>query len=163
MMSNRTKPALIEIKANVNQKNEITLYKLLEQIESIGKQLFWSLLDFKGIGNLSINESIIKFSKEIANLSNGMIFTWEDLVKFSNEIDQVLWMTLIGDRKEENLKRLPIEELYLSNDLVISMLDGDLWILYSKNSRVVDILEKCFEDVKIYINPLKNYPYLDSL
>jgi hypothetical protein len=79
---------------------------------------------------------------------DGFPCTFEFLINFSKKIFQEIEVLIIGCKIKENLHRYKEDqEMYENCDVVIEMIDGGFWEVFSKNKNLIDQLTKRYEKV----------------
>ncbi len=109
-------------------------------------KLNWSLLYLQAMGNLGPGLSIPVFEQKVVESPRGVSIDWAELVSLSERLYQISDITAIGCKDEADLRRFETdEEMYRECDLVIVMFDSSYWEIYSKDSDLIDRMEKHFK------------------
>lgn len=73
----------------------------------------------------------------------------ESLEELSKKIFQEIDVTIIACKEEKNLHRYTEDrEMYETCDMVIEMIDGGFWEVFSRNVKWIDQLTKNFQHIK---------------
>jgi len=130
----------------------IPLSKILTNIPK-ENQLYWGVL-WLDVTPLEKQGSIIhELQLKIDQSENGLHCTFEFLMKISEKIFQEIDMTIIACHKKENLRRYKDDqEMYETCDIVIEMIDGGFWEIFSKNIKWINQLAKKFREVE-FLSP----------
>ena len=88
--------------------------------------LNWTLLDFEGMGKLK-DLSMPAFEEAVKK--NGCAFSWQDLNEFISQIDDFIWISIIGHRatKIDFHKNKTAKDYGAIVELSIDCVDGSLW------------------------------------
>jgi hypothetical protein len=121
----------IKINGNDEQVVSVTLHDILMQIKN-GNRLKWALLDIYAIGDLGNNKLMLDFEAKINESENGVIFELKELLELSAKFQQIMEITLIGNKDVNDLKRYSDdEEMYSKCDYTIQLIDSSYWIIHS--------------------------------
>ena len=126
----------------------ISLSVLLESFES-KRDLTWKLLGIdvtplpgKGISLLSLKKHI-NYPKE------GMFLSFASLKIIASYFFQEIEILIIASAHKNHLHRyIKDQEMYETCDLVIEMIDGGFWEVFSKDHDLIDRLEKKFKETE---------------
>lgn len=106
-MIKNTNKDIMAIKIRITGKSDenILTIKLKDILECIGNPSMykWNLLWIEAIG--TYEESILDFEAKINNSNNGVRFEFDELIKLSDSMDQIIELTLIADLEIEKLVR----------------------------------------------------------
>lgn len=135
----------IRIRDKDNSFVSIELRDILSLIEK-GGEFSWSILFLWATGDLGAGRSIPDFEEEVRLSKSGIHMDWPELVSLSEKFQQTIDIVAIGCGDEANLRRFETdEEMYRECDLVIVMFDSSYWEIYSKDSDLIDRMEKHFK------------------
>jgi len=82
-------------------------------------------------------------------LEKAFLLTFESLLEISKKIFQEINVTIIACKAKENLHHYKEDqEMYETCDIVIEMIDGGFWEIFSKNVKLIDQLAKKFQDIE---------------
>lgn len=122
----------------------ISLNELLENI-SDETQFFWALLWLDVTPQKNEGKYLVELQKKINQSENGLVITFESLVEISKKIFQEIDLTIIACKMQENIQRYQKDrEMYETCDIVIEMIDGGFWEVFSKNIKLIDRLAREF-------------------
>ena len=124
------------------------LSDILEEVTN-GESFYWSILFLIGTPCPEEGLFLTEFSEKVNKSQNGVIISWEELNKLSDKFFQV-WETLILGCRDVNLliRYETDEEMYITCDIVIELIDRTFWQVYSKDQNLISRLEKKFQKIK---------------
>lgn len=143
-------PKGLRINEKKNHVVAVKLKDILSQVVS-GNEFVWSILYLNGVGSPN-DISNLELSKIAFSSPKGYILDWDKLKSYSEAIDPIDWITLIGCREEFHLTRYKDdEEMYLSTDYCIRMFDSSYWEIFTKEDDFYNNVIKNF-DVIAYLD-----------
>jgi hypothetical protein len=87
--------------------------------------------------------------KKTNQLEKALLLTFESLLEISKKVFQEINVTIIACKTKENLHHYEEDqEMYETCDIVIEMIGGGFWEIFSKNIRLIDQLAKKFQAVE---------------
>ena len=122
--------------------------KLKDILECISNPLIykWNLLWIEAIG--TYEESILDFESKVNHSNNGVQFEFDELIKLSDSMDQIIEMTLIADLGSENLIRYTTDDkMYKNCKYVIELIDSSFWEFTSSNFNDLEVIKQKFDGV----------------
>lgn len=126
----------------------ISLSEVLTDIP-YANELNWVLLWFDVTPIKKEGKPITELRKKVNESEGGLPCTFESLVELSRKIFQEIEILIIGCRIKENLHRYKEEQkMYEICDIVIEMIDGGFWEIFSKNINWIDRLTKKYKEVE---------------
>lgn len=126
----------------------IPLSDLLETIQD-EKQFFWAWLWLDVTPLESKGQYVIELQKKINQSKDGLLVTFESILEISEAIFQEIDLTIISCKMEENIHRYKEDkEMYKTCDIVIEMIDGGFWEIFSKNLTWINQLSKKFQNIE---------------
>jgi len=126
----------------------IPLSDLLKNIPD-ETQFFWALLWLDATPLENEGKYLIALQKKTNQSENGLTVTFESLLVISKKIFQEINLAIIACKEKENIHRYKNDrEMYETCDIVIEMIDGGFWEIFSKNTKWIDQLAKKFQTVK---------------
>lgn len=132
----------------------IPFLEILENIKD-GNELNWAALWLDVTPQKNEGHYIIDLEKKINESENGLFFSFEDLKKLSVKFFQEIELTVIGSRLRENLHRYKEDRnMYEMCDVVIEMIDGGFWEVFSSNRNLISQLNKQFQNTEMLISDL---------
>lgn len=139
----------------LDKRNNVVSVELADILVEIqdGSLCYWSILYLQATGDLGEGKSIPVFEKQIHDSENGFFIDWIELKNLSKKFWDLMDITLLGCRNQNQLCRYPTEqEMYETCDYVIEMIDSSYWEVFSKDGEFIDRLSEKFNDVK-HLNP----------
>ena len=134
--------------SDIKEGKCITFSEILSYIKN-GQQFYWSILWLDVTPFHNEGEYIIQLEKEINKSEKGLLESFDFLKKLSSKIFQEIEMIVIASKKKENLHRYKeVQEIYETCDIVIEIIDGGYWEVFSKDKTLIDKLAKKFNDIK---------------
>jgi len=126
----------------------IPLNNLLETIQE-EKQFFWSWLWLDVTPLKNHGQYLMELQKKINQSEDGRTATFESILETSKKIFQEIDLTIVACKTKENLHRYKEDkEMYETCDIVIEMIDGGFWEIFSKNITWINQLAKKFQSVE---------------
>lgn len=131
----------------------VTLIDILEEIQK-GNEFNWSILFLWAIGHLGMGKSvpgnsIPVFEDLIRKSLKGFFINWDDLLTLTKKFQQIIDLTLIGCRDKNLLKRYEDDkEMYETCDIVIQMIDGCFWEVFSNDYELINRLATKFKKIE---------------
>lgn len=130
---------------------DVTLKMLINNISN-GNGFNWRIYYLDDIGNCSFFSN-----RKMGNpySDEGYSISWNDLVKYSEIIEQLIFGVFIGSFKKDIKLMTPDKALYEEYEYYIEMVDGGMWIIFTKDQSFYDkliayykckIIESDFED-----------------
>ena len=137
-------------KIRITGKSDETILtiKLKDILESISNPSIykWNLLWIEAIG--TYEESILDFEARINDSNNGVQFEFDELIKLSDSMDQILELTLIADLASEKLVRYDTdEEMYKNCKYVIELIDSSFWEFTTSDFNDLKVFKEKFDGV----------------
>lgn len=144
---------LIEINGSVNENVlSISLYDLLTTLKNVVEKYYWSIYEITAIGNENSNINIPELETKVFKLPTGLHLTGEELIKFSKALDQVINLILIASKDKSDFSELEnIDEWQSKYPLVIEIVDGYCWNVYSQDREIINFLAKIYKNTKIHL------------
>jgi hypothetical protein len=101
----------------------------------------WNLLWIEGIG--TYEESILDFEAKINESNNGIQFEFDELIKLSDSMDQIIELTLIADIESDKLIRYDTDDkMYKNCKYVIELIDSSFWEFTSSDSNDLEVIKE---------------------
>jgi hypothetical protein len=137
----------------------IPLSGLLENI-SDEMQFLWALLWLDVTSIKNDGKYFVELQKKINQSEDGLLITFESLLETSKKIFQEINLTIIACKTKENLHRYKEDrEMYETCDIVIEMIDGGFWEVFSKNIQWIDQLAKKFQNIEFLTSDFQKRIY----
>lgn len=126
----------------------IPLGELLETIPD-ETQLFWAWLWLDVTPLENEGHLLVDLQKKINQSEDGLAATFESILEISKKIFQEINLTIIASKKKENIHRYKEDkEMYETCDIVIEMIDGGSWEVFSKNATWINQLARKFQSTE---------------
>lgn len=123
----------------------ITLKEILKCIDN-PSSYEWKLLWIEGIG--SYEESMLEFETKINESTSGIFFTYDELIKLSDAMDQIIDLTLIAALESEKLIRYDTDDMMYKNcKYIIELIDSCFWEFTSSDFNALEIIKQKFDGV----------------
>lgn len=98
-----------------------------------------------GKGNI-----VSEYKNKINKSNEGLQTNWDETFLIGNEFFQIFETIILGCKTQEFLHRYNNDlEMYQSCDIVIELIDCAFWQIFSKDSELIDRLNKKFKDVEL--------------
>jgi hypothetical protein len=126
----------------------ILTIKLKDILECIGNPSIykWNLLWIEGIG--TYEDSILDFEAKINESNSGIQFEFDEMIKLSDSMDQIIELTLIADLESEKLIRYDTDDsMYKNCKYVIELVDSSFWEFTSSDFKVLEVIKQKFDGV----------------
>lgn len=112
----------------LSNEYDVTINMLLNNIKD-GSSFSWSIFYLDDVGNS------YHFNRQVGNpyTEEGYTISWTDLVTYSKKIEQLIFGVFIGSLNEDIKLIGPDESLYEKYDYYIEMIDGGIWLIFTKD------------------------------
>jgi hypothetical protein len=135
--------------SDIKNRKCIPLSELLINIPH-PDQFKWSLLWFCVTPMENEGRFISELTEKINSSEQGLDFSFTALLALSKKIFQEIEVLVIGCKMKENLHRYTVDqEMYETCDIVMEMIDGGFWEVFSKNEILINRLAKKYKEVEI--------------
>lgn len=125
--------------------------QILENVEN-GKDLNWVILWMDVTPQKSEGQYIMDLQKEINSSENGLFFSFEAIKALSKKNFQEIELTVVASRSRENLHRYAEDiDMYEECDVVIEMIDGGCWEVFSLDFNLISNLNQKFNKTESLI------------
>lgn len=127
----------------------IPFLEILENIDD-GNEFKWAALWLDVTPKKNEGKYIIDLERKINESENGLFFSFNELKELSNKFFQEIELTIIGSTLKENLHRYKEDRnMYEMCDVVIEMIDGGFWEIFSKNKNLISRLNEKYQNTEI--------------
>ena len=134
----------------------IPLYEVLNEI-AYANQLTWALLWCDVTSVKEEEEPVASLQRKVNESKDGLHCTFESLLELSSKIFQEIEILIIGCRAKEELHRYEEDqEMYETCDVVIEMVDGGFWEIFSKDVNLIDQLAKKYKMTEFLTSDFQN-------
>ncbi len=121
----------------------IPLVDLLPLIN--GSKLYWVLLWLDIMPKKEHGEYIIDLEPKVNKSPNGLSCSWDFLSELADKFYQEIDLLIIGSQSVQNLHRYKDDkEMYETCDVVIQMIDGGFWEIFSSDPNLIAKLKSRF-------------------
>lgn len=129
---------------------KVTFASLLDLLPHIdGNNLNWALLWVDVMPKREHAESIIKLEPQVNKSPNGVVCSWDFILKLAQKCDQEINLLIIASKSVQNLRRYKDDkEMYETCDVVIEMIDGGFWEIFSSDPKLIAKLKSQFHDTE---------------
>ena len=121
------------------------------------EQLNWALLWFDVTPKENEGRAISELTHKINHSENGLACDFTMLIKISEKIFQEIEILIIGCKDSNNLHRYKEDqEMYETCDIVMEMIDGGFWEVFSQNDVLIDHLSSQYKKVESITSEFQN-------
>jgi len=115
-----------------------------------GSDLNWAILDLEVTGG-DLGEKKWKQLMHFETSKEGITqIAWNDIKETSKKFQQIIFITLIGCKNPKLIKNYKNNsDMYKNCDIVIEVIDGGIFEVFSHDHALIDRLEKHFKDTEI--------------
>ena len=111
--------------------------------------LNWALLWIKVFPKREQGESVMELEPKVNGSPNGFICSWEFLLDLAKKFHQEIDLLIIGSKSVQNLHRYKDDkEMYETCDVVIEMIDGGFWEIFSSDPNLIAKLKSRFRETE---------------
>jgi hypothetical protein len=129
---------------------------ILKELEDIGPNLDWYILDVEGQGLPNADTSIMKLERDIS-AQKAIVLTWKQLRHLADQIFQTNNCIVVGISPGQDPPRLPLDDKYSRESVVIIAFDSSFWTVCVQQSDIIKRLEQAFRDTVIVDRAEPNY------
>ena len=142
---------LIKIKDSINGNFlSVTLKNLLEVIKPYVKSLSWAIYELDVLVKQGGIPGYSELIKKIDNAKSGYAISWEDVNSLADKVDQTINLILVAcDNADSFIPYTNTTKWKRSYDVVIEIVDGDYWEVYTSDEKLVSLLESKYSDTEI--------------
>jgi hypothetical protein len=127
----------------------VKIEDILQEIKN-GSDLKWCILFLDGTPNKGEGILVNEYKCKINGLENGLHLDWREIFLISKKFFQIFEVTILGCKAEKNLHRYSNDqEMYLSCDIVIELIDCAFWQVFSKNTELIKKLKEKFKKTEL--------------
>lgn len=114
-----------------------------------GSKLNWALLWLDVMPKREYGEYIIDLEPKINKSPNGLSCSWDFLLELAPKFYQEIDLLMIGSKSIQNLHRYKdAQEMYETCDLVVQMIDGGFWEIFSSDPQLIAKLKTQFQETE---------------
>jgi hypothetical protein len=126
-----------------------------------GDTYYWSILFLWSIAKETSQVVFPCFQSGIFRFSRGLFVIWEDINMLARDSEQIIDLILIGSKDQNLLQRYEDDqEMFETCDIVLELVDGGFWIIFSKDEQFISRLANKFKEIKFletdFLNHLGN-------
>jgi len=123
----------VQVPIHLEEGVMVTLRSILEKIPM--NNLLWRVLHFEGVGKAPDGLTMSGFEQAARASPDGYHLTWDELLNFANEIEQVWDCLIVGTSNNTPIQRDIIGTgVFLNCDYIIEANDSTDWQLGTRNS-----------------------------
>jgi hypothetical protein len=124
------------------------LFEMLTNIP-YANQFNWALLWFDVTPIKDEGKLLTELGKKVNESKDGFLCTFEFLLDLSRKIFQEIDVLIIGCKVKECLHRYEEDKkMYETCDIVIEMIDGGFWEIFSKNINWIEQLANKYKETE---------------
>ncbi|HLJ88959.1 MAG TPA: hypothetical protein VKZ53_19220 [Candidatus Angelobacter sp.] len=134
----------------------IDLAKILAAIQPFAQGLDWHFVDLEPVRLVAPKTEdgdppswVSNLFQEIRENPNGVKLEWQKLEAFARHIYQTVDAILIGVRPGTHPPIAPVDLSAPEYDVVIQAIDGDVWVITSRNKDLIERVQRNFTSTKI--------------
>lgn len=103
--------------------------------------LVWSVLDFSGIGQAPDNLSMDDFEELIRSMPGGLMMSWNELKKISDNFSQTIECIIVGAKTDlDILNAHKAGDDFSSCEVVLNVFDSTEWSVWARDSTLMEKL-----------------------
>lgn len=137
----------------LDKKNHVVSVVLSDILELIDNKqnLYWSILFLDGVIYPEETGFISVLKKQISDAPRGAQISFKDLLLLSSKYEQMYEIVVIGVKNMNLLhKYADLKEMHEKCDISIELVDCAFWVVYSKDSYLIEKIKNIFNDVELY-------------
>lgn len=130
----------------------VSLYDLLVSLKNTIEKYKWSIYELTAIGNEKSGANIPELEGNIFKLPTGLHLDGGQLIKIAKDLDQVINLILVASLNESDFSEIENTNEWQSNyPLVIEIVDGYCWNVYSQDKEIINFLASIYKDTKVHL------------
>lgn len=142
--------------SDIKEDKCISLSELLGHLAYL-EHLNWSVLWLDVTSKKGSGTFIVDLMDKANHSKNGFSCSFTDLIEISDKIFQEIEVLIIGCKNAENIHRYKQDqEMYETCDIVIEMIDGGFWEIFSKNLPLIELLSSIYKDFEFLESDFQN-------
>ena len=135
--------------SDVREGKCIPLSELLTSVPD-ATSLHWGLLWLDASSVKGEGQNINDLGRQVNQSENGLILDFDFLFDIARKIYQEIDVLIIGCLDPRDLRRYKEDkEMYESCDVVLEMIDGGFWEVFSKNASWLEGLSRKYKNIEI--------------
>ena len=128
----------------------VSLNELIVDMKPFISNLNFCLYELDAIGCEDIDYYLGTMSDEVNSSEYGTAIRMNDLIYKSSQLKQVINFILVGNSKIKiNDKYLAEHHWMNEQEIIIQMLDGDCWEVFTHNLDIANFLQNKYSEVEI--------------
>jgi len=133
----------------------VELGHLLSLLEKKGPNLMWSVLDLYTMGYTEENTDMIELEQRFAQESGGEGFpiSWPALLNLAKSCRQIIDTVIVAYKNPSYRPILspthPVKTLYNQSEIVLELIDGSVWYVFSLDDEFIERLAHEFRDINV--------------
>lgn len=129
-----------------------SLKDLLEDITPFMDNYVMGVFELDGFLYEGVPEEFGLLIDKINETKEGYIIDLTELKRLANELTQVINLILvISDSKNNFIQYVDSDEWRKKQKIIIEIVDGDYWEVYSSNDKLISHLEHKYKDTEVRI------------
>ena len=122
------------------------LMSVFGELAQTGSILSWSVLFFDGVGDItSTGRTMRQFQDEVSSNECGVLFSWSDLLSFSDCIFQPYEVLIAGFPSNIDVSQMRRRgEILAVSSIVVELVDCSIWKVSAECPAVIDRLRLKF-------------------
>lgn len=126
----------------------LSLIEILENIPN-ADQFYWALLWLDVTPMKKDGKCIAKLQQKVNQSEQGIPCLFEFLIEIANKIFQEIEVLIIACKNKKNLHRYEVDKkMYETCDIVIEIIDGGFWEIFSNDIDWIDELSKKYKQTE---------------
>ncbi|WP_343691969.1 hypothetical protein [Chitinophaga sp.] len=139
----------IIIRGSSSEILDVQLSDILNCIDC-GDLFLWSLQWITAVGKPG-DEEVLSFEESVNKSSNGLLYSWRELLDLANRFYQIIELLVCGDKDQMSLRRYENdEEIILSYDYVFELVDSSYWLVSSNDDSAILRMQRELPGVSVY-------------
>lgn len=127
-------------------RNNGMAVQLAEVLAAVPENDFvWSILEFNGMGEAPDSLSINDFEELVSSKPGGLMMSWNELKKISDNFDQTIDCLIVGARTSQDiLNARKAGDDFSSCEVVLSLFDSTEWSVWACDSELTETIARVY-------------------
>jgi hypothetical protein len=141
---------VIKIKDQVNEYFlSVTLNDLLDNITPFVKDYKWAIYELDASVKDGGFPNYLELINKIDQVETGYCISWCELKSLASKLDQVINLTLVACDTNSYFGKYENSHKWRERySIVIEILDGEYWEVYSSNEELISCLQNKYSDIE---------------
>ena len=141
----------IEIRDSMNEHFlSVTIFNLLSGQMNVFKKYNWSIYELNATAQEKSDINLLELRSRIFNSSSGLKVNFDELLEIMQQLDQVIDLILVASGDEKKFTKFEDDNKWRDKyPIVIEIIDGAYWEVYSNDKELIKNLSKFYQDTKI--------------